>query len=149
MASRVDADYIAELFCEFGPVSVRRMFGGAGLFADGVMIGLVAGGVIYLKADENSLVDFQREGCGPFRYATAAGERSLRSYWKMPDRLYDDPEELARWARAALAAARNGMARTRPNKKSPRRRSARVRKVSGKSGANKPGANKSGAKARR
>ena len=128
MAARVDADTIADLFFEFGPVAVRRMFGGAGIFADGLMIGLVADGVIYLKADASGFAEFEREGCGPFRYTTASGERSLRSYWKMPDRLYDDPQELAQWARAALSAARNGAAAAPQKQKAPRRQPVKARK---------------------
>ena len=50
--------------------------------------------------------DFEREGLAPFSYATKDGEHKLTSYWRMPDRLYDDPEELARWARARARARR-------------------------------------------
>ena len=101
----MDAESIKELFAEFGPVSVRRMFGGAGIFVDGLMIGLVSRDVIYLKADVETIPAFEQHGLAPFSYATKNGEHKLTSYWRMPDRLYDDPEELARWARAAHAAA--------------------------------------------
>ena len=101
----MDAEAIRELFAEFGPVDVRRMFGGAGIFVDGRMIGLVSRDVIYLKADAETIPAFEREGLTPFSYATKSGEHKLTSYWRMPDRLYDDPEELARWAHAAHAAA--------------------------------------------
>jgi DNA transformation protein and related proteins len=102
----VDPEHISELFAAFGRVAVRNMFGGAGLYADGVMFGLIVDDVIYLKADAHSFAEFEREGCGPFTYDTKRGERALKSYWRVPDRLYDEPEELASWARAALAAAR-------------------------------------------
>src|SRR5205807_7868185 len=88
---RVDRDRIIELFAVFGPVAVRRMFGGQGIFADGLMIALVSGGVIYLKAGEDDRAAFEQEALGPFAYATKLGERALMSYWRMPDRLYDDP----------------------------------------------------------
>jgi len=101
----VDAATIQELFAEFGPVSVRRMFGGAGVFVDGRMIGLVSRDAIYLKADAETIPAFEQEGLAPFSYATKNGEHKLTSYWRMPERLYDDPEELARWARAAHEAA--------------------------------------------
>ena len=104
----VDAEYIHDLFQPFGAVSVRRMFGGAGLFADGVMFGLVSGGQIYLKADATTVTCFEREQCEPFEYATKNGMRTLTSYWRLPDRLYDDADELAHWAGQALAAAREG-----------------------------------------
>jgi DNA transformation protein and related proteins len=101
----MDAEAIRELFAEFGPVDVRRMFGGAGIFVGDRMIGLVAREVIYLKADAETIPTFEREGLAPFSYATRNGEHKLTSYWRMPDRLYDDPEELARWAHRARAAA--------------------------------------------
>jgi DNA transformation protein len=101
----VDALSIRELFAEFGPVDVRRMFGGVGIFVEGRMIALVSREVIYLKADAETIPDFEREGLAPFSYATRDGERKLTSYWRIPDRLYDDAEELARWAHGAHAAA--------------------------------------------
>jgi DNA transformation protein and related proteins len=95
------------------------MFGGAGIFADGVMIGLIADGVIYLKADEHSSPAFEAEGLGPFTYGKV-GKRVIMSYWRMPERLYDDLDELARWAADALAAARRGAAASRgPRKGGP------------------------------
>jgi len=99
---------IRELFSAFGPVDVRRMFGGAGIFADGTMFALVHDGVIYLKAGETNAAAFDREKLAPFTYATKDGKRGVMSYRRMPDRLYDDPDELAEWARAALVAARQG-----------------------------------------
>ena len=111
----MDAESVRELFREFGPVAVRRMFGGQGLFVDGLMIALIAADVIYLKADAEAIPAFEREGLGPFSYATKDGQHTLGSYWRMPDRLYEDPEELARWARAAHAAAvRSSLRKRKP-----------------------------------
>ncbi len=101
----VDSDHIVELFAAFGPVAVRRMFGGAGIFAHGVMIGLVADGAIYLRADTDSILRFKKEGMQPFRYETKNGARAMNTYWRMPERLYDDPDELAGWAHDACRAA--------------------------------------------
>lgn len=102
----VDPDHIRELFSAFGPVSVRRMFGGAGIFADGLMFALVSDDVLFLKADAENASDFERENLPPFTYAAKTDKRVVMSYRRMPDRLYDDPEELACWARKAMAAAR-------------------------------------------
>src|SRR5262245_55556188 len=107
-------DDIVELFSAFGPVTVRRMFGGAGVYADGTMFALIADGTIYLKAAENNAAMFDREGLAPFTYARGKGEGIVMSYRRMPDRLYDDPEELAIWARAALAAAHQPKPRKKP-----------------------------------
>jgi DNA transformation protein len=115
----VDADNLIELFRDFGPVSVRRMFGGAGVFVDGLAIGLVIGGVIYLKTDAVNAPDFDRENLGAFTYQRQGVTHALTSHRRMPDRLYDDPEELAVWARAAHGAAVRAAARkARPKARS-------------------------------
>jgi DNA transformation protein len=101
-----DPDRITDLFSGFAPVAVRRMFSGSGVFADGLMIALVVDGVIYLKADDSLVPLFEREGRAPFSYKTRNGRRTLNSYWRMPERLYDEPDELAEWARHSLQAAR-------------------------------------------
>jgi DNA transformation protein and related proteins len=111
-------EFINELFAGFGPVTVRRMFSGAGVFADGLMIALVVRGVIYLKADAELIPAFEREGLGPFSYKTKDGSRTLNSYWRMPERLYDDPDELAAWAGRSMAAARRADAHQRGRKSS-------------------------------
>jgi DNA transformation protein and related proteins len=108
-ACRLDSEFIRELFAQFRAVTVRRMFGGAGIFAEGLMFGLDFDGAIYLKVNATNVADFEREGCQPFVYIRAkspgrVGRHSL-SYWRMPERLYDDPEELALWADRAFAIA--------------------------------------------
>jgi DNA transformation protein and related proteins len=107
----VAPDDIRELFAAFGTVMVRRMFGGAGIYAGETMFALAHEGVIYLKADPHTAPAFEREDLAPFTYTTRDGKRAVMSYRRMPDRLYDDPDELAIWARAALAAARRQAAR--------------------------------------
>jgi DNA transformation protein len=102
----LDAEFIRDLFAQFRPVTIRRMFRSAGIFCDGVMFGLISDGTIFLKADEASIPDFKREGCRPFTYTRSkrAGRVAL-PYWRLPERLYDDPDELAVWAERALAVA--------------------------------------------
>ncbi len=107
----MQADFIRELFADFRPVELRRMFGGAGIYADGVMFGLATRDVLYLKADVEETACFLAEGCGPFHYDTKVGKRTIRSFWRVPDRLYDDPGELAKWAQRAVTAARRRPAR--------------------------------------
>ena len=105
----MDSEFIGDLFAQFRPVTVRRMFGGAGLYADGVMFGLVFDGAIFLKVDATSIPDFEREGSQPFVYTRAKSKgrvgRASLSYWRLPERLYDDPDELVVWAERALAIA--------------------------------------------
>ncbi len=103
---------ICDLFAAFGAVTVRRLFGGAGLYAGDTMFALVHDGIIYLKVDAQTAAAFERENLDPFSYTTRNGKRGVMSFRRMPDRLYDEPDELARWARDALAAAqRSGSAR--------------------------------------
>lgn len=106
----MDPDRIIEMFASFGPVDVRRLFGGLGIFADGVMFALAHDDALYLKADETTRAAFEREGQGPFTYRRKDGKRTALSYWRVPDRLVDDGDELAQWAAQALAAARRGQA---------------------------------------
>lgn len=125
----MDAEFIRDLFAAFGPVSVRRMFSGAGIFAEGLMFGLIVRDVIYLKADNANIADFERESCTPFTYAR--GKKSGRPsehtlpYWRLPERLYDNPDELAVWARRSFAAAER-------KKFAPRRRTKRKQSTSTK-----------------
>ena len=96
----------ADLFQAFGKIAVRRMFGGAGLFADGLMIGIVMDDQIYLKTDDQSRAAFIAEKCKPFTYGAKGGKRVSLNYFAIPDRLLDDPEEFAAWARTAERVAR-------------------------------------------
>ncbi len=101
----MDASGIADLFAAFGPVSVRRMFGGVGIFRDGLMIGIGFDGEVFLKTDEHNRKSFVAAGSTPFVY-DAKGKSVKLSYWRLPAYLYDDPAELADWARQAEAVAR-------------------------------------------
>jgi DNA transformation protein and related proteins len=132
----LDPDFIHDLFAPFGQVTIRRMFSGAGIFRDGLMFGLIVRDVIYLKADESSTPDFEREGCKPFTYVR--GKNSNRPtehalpFWRLPERLYDEPDELADWARKAFAIAQRKKmaARKRTKQRTPtKRRKAKRRKM--------------------
>jgi DNA transformation protein len=123
----MDPAFIRELFSQFRPVAMKRLFGGIGLFSEGLIFGLVFDGAVYLKVDETSIPDFEREGSRPFVYTRAkspgrVGRHSL-SYWRLPERLYDDPDELAVWAERAFAIAeRKRLARRRRTKRKPARK---------------------------
>ena len=126
----MDAEFIHELFAHFGPVTVRRMFSGAGIFGEGLMFGLIIREVIYLKVDETNRADFEREGSAPFTYTRGGktGQLSQHAlpYWRLPERLYDDPDELAVWAKRAFAVAeRKKFVTRKPTKRKPRRANGR------------------------
>ena len=111
---RMDRDFLIDLFADFGPVTIRRMFSGFGISADGTNFALALRGGLYLRADEQTIPQFEAEGSKPFQYQTRAKTVTVNSYWQLPERLYDDPEELTDWARAALAAAQRAALRKRP-----------------------------------
>ena len=113
----MDRDFLIELFAGFGPVTIRRMFSGFGISADGTNFALALRGGLYLRADEASIPRFEAEGSKPFSYQTRAKTVTVASYWTLPERLYDDPEEMTDWARAALAAAQRAALRKRPKAK--------------------------------
>ena len=100
-----DLDYLAELFEPVGRVVIRRMFGGLGFFRDGLMFGIWLDGTIYLKADDATRPAFEAEGCGPFVYGSKSGRETSLGYYRMPERLLDEPDELRQWALAAVDVA--------------------------------------------
>jgi DNA transformation protein len=110
----MDRDFLIDLFAGFGPVTIRRMFSGFGISADGTNFALALRGGLYLRADEKTIPRFEAEGAKPFQYQTRARTVTVGSYWQLPERLYDDPEELTDWAKAALSAAQRAALRKRP-----------------------------------
>ena len=98
-------DHLPDVFALLGPITVRRMFGGHGVYHDGVMFALVADQTLYLKADAQNLEDFQCEGLEPFAYRRR-GRVVRLSYHRAPDAILEDPELARDWAQRSLAAAR-------------------------------------------
>ena len=112
----MDRDFLNDLFADFGPVTIRRMFSGYGISVDGVNFALALRAGLYFRADEQSIPQFEAEGSAPFQYQQrkTAKTVTVNSYWQLPARLFDDSEELAGWAGAALAAAQRAALRKRP-----------------------------------
>lgn len=98
-------DFVKDLLIGFGPVTIRNMFGGAGVYADGVMFAILVDDVLYLKADGTSQRAFESEGTRPFTYKPAGKAPISMSYWEVPPRLLEDPDELVSWAREAHRVA--------------------------------------------
>jgi DNA transformation protein len=113
----MDRDFLIDLFADFGPVTIRRMFSGFGISADGTNFALALRGGLYFRADGETIPRFEAEGSQPFQYQTRTETVTVASYWQLPARLYDDPEELTVWARAALAAAERVALAKRPKGK--------------------------------
>jgi len=112
----MDREFLIDLFADFGPVTIRKMFSGHGISVDGINFALALRAGLFFRADEVTIPDFEAEGSKPFQYSTRAKTVLVNSYWELPARLLDDSEELAQWARAALAAAQRAKVKKRPKK---------------------------------
>ena len=134
----MDREFLTDLFADFGPVTLRRMFSGYGISADGTNFALALRAGLYFRADEQTIPQFEAEGCKPFQYQTRSKTVMVNSYWQLPARLFDDSEELAVWARSALAAAQRAALRKRPRKAKVAAKKAARKKTK----ANKPAAKK-------
>ncbi|HSI42470.1 MAG TPA: TfoX/Sxy family protein [Xanthobacteraceae bacterium] len=111
----MDAEALADMFAAFGPIRVRPMFGGQGIYADGLMFALVAFDDVYLKTDVDLARRLEAEGARPFVYE-ARGRTISMGYWTLPTERIDDPEAVAEVARLALGVARRA-AEAKPVKK--------------------------------
>ena len=149
-----DKEFIAwlhELLDPLGHVTTRAMFGGHGLYLDGIIVGIVDDGRLYLKADAISEPLFAAAGCAAFVYPGRNGPMAM-SYWTVPDEAMDSAAAMAPWARLAKeAAARKGVmkkARSPANRgdANPKPKSLKSSAVAQKPGPKKPGAKKAGAK---
>jgi DNA transformation protein and related proteins len=121
----MDRDFLIDLFGDFGPVTIRRMFSGFGISADGTNFALALRSGLYFRADAQTIPRFEAEGSKPFQYQTRTKTVTVASYWELPARLFDDPEELTGWARAALAAAERAALKKRPKAKKAVKKSAK------------------------
>lgn len=115
------AEFLADQLRAMGHITTKRMFSGAGVWCDGLMFALIIADTIYLKADDANRGDFEAEGTGPFTYQ-GKGRMVEVGYWRLPERLLDEPDELIDWARKALAAARKAAADKAKSRPKPRRR---------------------------
>ena len=106
VASATFAEFLREQLAPLGRITVRRMFGKTGVFCDGVMFGMVTENTLYFRVDDQNRVTFREaEAFPPLNYAKKGSTIDL-AFWRAPDRLFDQPDELVAWARVALAAAR-------------------------------------------
>ncbi len=117
LGSSGTSEFLKDTLHPLGHITVRRMFGGAGVYCDAIIFALVIENVVYLKADAASIPSFEAEGMGPFTYDTKLGQRGVMSYWQLPDRLFDEPDELIEWARRAVAVSLAAKSKTKPKSK--------------------------------
>lgn len=117
--------YVLELLQPLGRCSARRMFGGYGIYGDGLMFALVFDGRMYMKVDDSNKAEFVAAGCHPFVYE--GQEKPIEmSYWTVPESALESSEEMRPWARLALAAAlRKANAKPAAKKSTPSKAGAK------------------------
>lgn len=104
-------EFVKDQMARLGPIVSRRMFSGAGLYHDGVIFALTLREVLYFKVDEGNRAAYEAEGLSPFSYQVKGRTVEIGSYRRVPERLFDDADEMVDWARAALAAGRRAQAK--------------------------------------
>jgi len=113
-------DYLIDQLQNLGPVEAKRMFGGAGLFLDGLMFGLIAGDVLYLKVDDENRPDFQERGLDPFTYTKKNRKEPFQlGYFEAPPDAVEGADELCTWGRKAFEAALRAAKDKKKKKKKP------------------------------
>jgi DNA transformation protein and related proteins len=106
VASDTFAEFLREQLAPLGGVTMRRMFGKTGVFCDGLMFAMVRDDTLYFRVDDRNRAAFKEaQSLPPLNYEKKGSTIDL-SFWRAPERLFDEPDELVTWARAALAAAR-------------------------------------------
>lgn len=118
-------NHVLELCVPLGAVGARRMFGGHGLFLDGLMFAIVVDDALYLKADDFSIHEFRSHGLEPFTYVRA-GKTARLHYYQAPEEALETPDQMQPWARRAFAAALRKAAATKKTGRT--RRPARTKK---------------------
>jgi len=105
IASDGFAEFLREQLSPLGRLTMRRMFGKTGVFCDGLMFGMITDDTLYVRVDDHNRALFKEaEAAPPLNYEKQGRTIDL-SFWRVPERLLDEPDELILWARAALGAA--------------------------------------------
>lgn len=122
-------ELLAEICAPIGVFKARGMFGGHGLYLDGVFFAILDDGILYFKTNESTRGRFAAEGMTAFTYESKSGTHALVSYWRVPERLFDEADELTEWIAQAVQAARGAQnaKKTAIGRTKPRVRSARTR----------------------
>jgi DNA transformation protein len=108
-------EFLIEQMAGFGPVTIRAMFGGAGVYHHGLMFALVDDEMIYFKVDDTSRATFEVENLSPFVYAKKDKKIDM-SYFRSPERCLDDADEMVKWCRVAYGVALKAAAKKKPRK---------------------------------
>jgi len=110
-------EFLKDQLRDLGHITARRMFSGAGLYCDGVIFALILRDAVHFKVDDGNRAAYAAEGLEPFSYEAKGRRVEVGAYWRVPERLFDEPDEMLVWARAALAAGRRAAATKKPKRK--------------------------------
>ena len=125
MAGRSELlDHLTDQLAPLGDARGRPMFGGYGVYLDGLIIGIIAFDAFYLKVDDQNRPDFEAAGASPFSYDTKNGVNTINGYWEVPADVLDDSDQLRAWALKSLAVSRRAGAKSKGKPKSRKRRSS-------------------------
>lgn len=119
--------FVEELFAPLGVIRVRKMFSGGGIYCDGVMFGLISRDIIYLKVDETSIPSFKAEGSTPFVYKSRSKQVQM-PYWRLPERLLDETDEITDWAKKAFNIARSNYKKGHSRNRNKKGRGEHIKK---------------------
>lgn len=104
------AEFLQEQLTPLGRITLRRMFSGAGVYCDGVIFALVLRDELHFRVDDGNRGAYQAEGMEPFSYEAKGRIVEVGAYWRVPERLFEEPDEMVEWGRAALDAGRRAAA---------------------------------------
>lgn len=121
--------YAAERLAALGSIRIKRMFGGAGVYCDGLFFALLDDDELYLKVDDETRPLFENAGLKPFVFQPKEGPAVAMSYFRAPETALDDEDELRRWAGLALDAARRAAARKGGSSRAPRKKATGAAKA--------------------
>jgi len=96
-------DFVLEQLAPLGVLTSRKMFGGVGLYANGLFFALIDDDVLYLKGDESLKADFEAAGSQPFR--PFGPDDKPMAYWSAPVDALDDSDLLVAWAQRSVEVA--------------------------------------------
>ena len=126
-ASASFVEFISELFSPFGEITVRKMFGGAGVYCDGVFFALIGDDDLWLKVDDVTRTEFENYGLEPFVFEMKDGRSGTMSYYSAPEEIFDDHDELKHWVTLALDAAHRA-AKLKSKKKPAKKKTKKTSK---------------------
>jgi DNA transformation protein len=121
-------DHVTDLLSDLGPVQVKRMFGGVGLYQSDLMFALIFGDSLFLKADKDTEAQFEAAGSAPFTYEMKDGRTGILHFWRLPEEAVDDRIAACRWARLAVETAIKARSKGKASSKSGAKSNPKARK---------------------